>query len=502
MDRPDPSDDRTAAALRVALRASEARFRNIIEKTDDGVIVVRRDGRICFVNPAAVDLLGRSANDLLGEQSGIPLVATGTTEVDITQVGGAVRIAELRVVETEWEGTPALLVSLHDVTGRKRLEEQLRQKADQLVEADRRKDEFLAMLAHELRNPLAPILNAVHIMRLRGGDRKLLEELREMVERQVRVMARLVDDLLDVSRITRGKIRLRMEPVDLAGVVQSAVETTRPMLQSRCQTLTLTIPPGPLRMQADPVRLEQILVNLLNNASKYSDERSKILLTVNVEAGAAIIEVTDFGIGIAPEMVPHVFDLFAQADRSLDRAQGGLGMGLTLVRSLVAMHGGTATCRSDGLGRGSTFVVRLPMVTPPVEIDPAPSVETPSDKSRVFRVLVIDDNIHSAESLALIIKLWGHDTRVAHGGPKALEIAAAYRPEIVLLDIGLPEMDGYAVARSLRATPGLDDALLVAITGYSRDEDRLRSSEAGFDHHLVKPLDLDALEALLVRFRG
>ncbi len=225
-------------------------------------------------------------------------------------------------------------------------------------------------------------------------------------------------------------------------------------------------------------------------------------MTVTVEAGAAIIEVTDFGIGIASEMIPQVFDLFAQADHSLDRAQGGLGIGLTLVRILVAMHGGTATCRSDGLGRGSTFVVRLPMVIPPVEIDRALAVEMRTDKSRMFRILVIDDNIHSAESLALIIKLWGHDTRVAHGGPKALEIAAAYRPEIVLLDIGLPEMDGYAVARSLRATDGLDGALLVAITGYSRDEDRLRSREAGFDHHLVKPLDLDALEGLLVRFRG
>jgi signal transduction histidine kinase len=502
MDRSDLSDDRTSAALRKALQASEARFRNIIEKNADGVIVVRRDGRICFVNPAAVELLGRSASDLLGGQFGIPLVPTGTTEVDIPLGGGAVRIAELRTVETEWEGTPALLITLHDVTERKRLDEQLRQKADQLLEADRLKDEFLAMLAHELRNPLAPILNAVHIMRLRGDDRVLLEELREMVERQVRVMARLVDDLLDVSRITRGKIRLRMEPVDLLAVVHRGVETTRPMLQARCQSLKLTTPSGPLRLQADSVRLEQILVNLLNNASKYSDDRSEIVLTLTVQSGVAIIEVTDFGIGIAPEMLPRVFELFAQADRSLDRARGGLGIGLTLVRSLVTMHGGTVTCRSDGLGKGSAFVVRLPMVAPAVAVDPPPVVETPPDCSRVFRVLVIDDNINSAESLALIIKLWGHDTRVAHGGPRALEIAAAYRPEIVLLDIGLPEMDGYAVARSLRATPGLEGTLLLAITGYSRDEDRQRSREAGFDHHLVKPLDLDALEALIARFRG
>jgi CheY-like chemotaxis protein len=323
-----------------------------------------------------------------------------------------------------------------------------------------------------------------------------------MVERQVRSMARLVDDLLDVSRITRGKIQLRKEPVNLCAVVQHAVETTRPLYHARDQPLSLDIPSEPLRLQADPMRLEQIVVNLLNNASKYSERGEPVALEVAQEGNDVVIRVRDHGIGIDAAMMPRVFDLFAQADQTLDRAHGGLGIGLTLVRSLAQMHGGTVTCRSDGLGRGSEFLVRMPLVPAETPDEPPAPTESLSSPRYPLRVLVIDDNRHAAESLALIVKLWGHESRLAHDGHGAFEVVDAFQPEVVLLDIGLPGMDGYTVCRRIRERTAQNPALMIATTGYGRDEDRSRSRESGFDHHLVKPLDLDQLESLLALHRS
>ncbi len=483
-----------------ALRASEARFRNIIERNADGILVVSGDGNTLFANQAAANLLNRPAAELVGSYFGLPIIAGETTEIDLPLPRGPHRVAEMRVVETEWEGKPALLASLRDVSDRKRLEDELRQKISELAQADRRKDEFLAMLAHELRNPLAPILSAVHLMRLKGDDPEIRAQMRDVVEEQVRCMARLVDDLLDVSRITRGKIALRLEPTPIKSIVRRAVETTRSLYQAKGHELRVSLPGESAVIWVDPLRLEQVLVNLLANAAKYTDSGGRIELHANLVGGEVVIRVRDDGIGISPEMLDHVFDLFTQVDDSLARSQGGLGIGLTLARNLVRLHGGVLSASSEGLGRGSEFTIRLPHRRAESEPDAQPSSRQKSQNgSGSRRVLIVDDNVAGAESLRLIVKLWGHDCRVVHGGIEALEVVGVFRPDVVVLDIGLPGMDGYAVARSLRASPLSRSVLLIAMTGYGRDEDKARSREAGFDRHLVKPIDLSELEDLLSR---
>ncbi len=372
----------------------------------------------------------------------------------------------------------------------------------QLKEADRRKDEFLAMLAHELRNPLAPLRNALYIVRQRGPERRAVSrQAWDLMDRQIGHLVRLVDDLLDVSRITRGRVELRKEVIDLAEVATRAVEAARPLIDARRHRLTYEGPPEPVRVEADPVRLTQVIGNLLNNAAKYTDEGGRITLTVGREVREAVVRVRDTGTGIPPEMLPAVFDLFTQAERTLDRAQGGLGIGLTLVRSLVEMHGGTVQVFSAGVGAGSEFVVRLPALAGAVEggAGPGPGVAAAVTPRRI---LVVDDNVDSAESLALLLRLAGHRARTAHNGPGALAAARDFRPEVVLLDIGLPGMDGYEVARRLREWADGERVLLVAQTGYGQEDDRCRSRQAGFDAHLIKPVDPSVLQALLADFRG
>ncbi|MHB1561724.1 MAG: hybrid sensor histidine kinase/response regulator [Isosphaeraceae bacterium] len=496
----NPSDRHVAQPTAdPALEASEARFRNIIEKNADGILVVRHDGTIRYVNPAATRLLNRPAADLIGEYFGIPIIAGKATEVDLPLSESEVRVAEMRVVETEWEGEPALLASLRDISDRKRLEDELRQKIDELAVADQRKDEFLAMLAHELRNPLAPILNAVHIMRLRGDDQELREKMRDVVEQQVRCMARLVDDLLDVSRITSGKIQLRKEPVTLSTIVNRSIETVRPLLLARGHELRVALPDEKVVIWADPLRIEQVLNNLISNAIKYTDKGGLIQVQAAANAAEIVVRVKDNGIGIARDMVDDIFGLFTQVDHSLARSQGGLGIGLTLARNLVWIHDGTLTAHSDGLGKGSEFVMTLPRPAESLVEGTPSSLPTFEPAGQPRRILVVDDNLSSADSLGLIIKLWGHECRVAHSGPEALEEFEVFHPDVVLLDIGLPGMDGYQVARSLRTHADWPELTLVAMTGYGRDEDRRRSREAGFNEHLAKPLDLDALEHLLAR---
>jgi signal transduction histidine kinase/ActR/RegA family two-component response regulator len=368
----------------------------------------------------------------------------------------------------------------------------------EVQEADRRKNEFLSMLAHELRNPLAPIRNGVHILRALGGTDPQLREVRDMMDRQVQHLVRLVDDLLDLSRITRGKIRLQTEPVDLSGVVARAVETCLPLIDERRQRLSVALPPQPVRVDGDAVRLAQVVGNLLNNAAKYTEEGGQLWLSAGREGDEGVVRVRDTGMGIPAEMLASVFDLFTQGDHSLDRSQGGLGIGLTLVRQLVEMHGGRVEAHSEGPGRGSEFLVRLPAL-PVEEPAEAPEPAAPGRPARGprRRVLVVDDNRDAAESLALLLGVAGHEARVSHDGPSALAAAAEFRPDAVLLDIGLPGMDGYEVARRLRAETDTGRALLVALTGYGQEEDQRRALAAGFDHHLIKPADLDALTALL-----
>jgi signal transduction histidine kinase len=368
--------------------------------------------------------------------------------------------------------------------------------AENLAEADRRKDEFLAMLGHELRNPLAPILNALHIMGRRGTDASILQDMRDLVERQVKHMSRLVDDLLDVSRITRGKVQLLKERLNLADVVARAVEGARALIEGKRHRLEVVLPREPLWLEADPTRLEQVLANLLANAAKYMEEGGRVWLTVERHGETAVVRVRDLGLGIPPEVLPRVFDLFMQGEQSLDRSQGGLGIGLTLVRSLVELHGGSVSAHSEGPGRGSEFVVRLPAASTPGQ--PCPKSPAPKGKAgRARRVLVVDDIPDVADSLRMVLGLDGHDVRIAADGRAALEVAQAWPPEVVLLDLGLPGMSGLEVARQLRSQADLESVFLVAMTGYGQEQDRQRCHEAGFDLHLVKPVDPAVLREML-----
>ena len=441
--------------------------------------------------------------DLVASLDGHRIMAIGFLFLGVT-IGGfseALRAARRRAEAHAREAIRQRRQLEEEIVQRRLLEWECQQRADQLAEGDRRKDEFLAMLAHELRGPLAPIRNAVQIIKSCDGDRATIDKARGMVERQVKHLSRIVDDLLDVARITQGKVTLHRDPVELATVIARAVETSRPLIDARRHELLVTLPREALWVEADVTRLAQVVGNLLNNAAKYTPERGHIRLTVEGGSGEAVVRVRDNGIGIPAALLPTVFDLFTQGDHSLARSEGGLGIGLTLVKNLVEMHGGRVEARSDGPSRGSEFVVRLPLLvegegwrgegqnaSSPSPLHPSPF--TP-------RILVVDDNVDAAESLAMVLRVEGYEVRTCYDGPAALQAAAAFQPQVVLLDIGLPRMDGFEVARRLREQPALAKSLLVAVTGYGQDEDRRRTAAAGFDAHLVKPADLTALHRLL-----
>jgi len=384
-----------------------------------------------------------------------------------------------------------------DVTVRRQAEEALK-------EVNQRKDEFLAMLAHELRNPLAPIRNAAQLLNVHAPGRPEIEWARAVIERQTKHLVRLVDDLLDVSRMVRGQITLQKRRVDLAETVQAAVETSRPLIRLRKHHLTVQLPQEPIRLDADLTRIAQVLSNLLNNAAKYTDDGGQIRLEAEPDGEFVAVRVRDTGLGIASGLLPHVFDLFTQADRTLDRAEGGLGIGLTLVKRLVEMHGGRVEARSEGLGRGAEFIVWLPVVDaqhePAAESAPPPAV-TGAESAQSLRILIVDDNVDAADSIAMLLGMEGHQTRTVNTARAALLAVPDFAPDVVLLDIGLPEMDGYEVARRLRAQNGQDEMRLVAVTGYGQPADRRRSQAAGFDEHLVKPVEPALLNELLRRVR-
>ena len=379
-----------------------------------------------------------------------------------------------------------------DIEDYKRAEEALR-------EADRRKDEFLATLAHELRNPLAPIRNSLQILKMPRVDAATVQQTREMMERQVHHLVRLVDDLLDVSRVMRGKIELRREPVELATIVARAVETAKPLIEVQGHQLDISVSPESLLLDADPIRLAQVVGNLLTNSAKYSEGHGHIWLTAERENGQAVLKVRDSGIGIAPDMLPHVFELFVQADHASTKAQGGLCIGLTLVKNLVEMHDGSVEAHSAGLGKGCEFVIRLPIKAEErrESSEKESGLQQPERSPSGHRLLVVDDNKDAAMSLATLLRLQGHEVRIADNGSLALEMANSYRPDLVFLDIGMPGMDGYEVARRMRQMPGLEKTVLTALTGWGQQEDRRRTAKAGFDHHLVKPVEATALENLL-----
>ncbi|KQQ88662.1 diguanylate cyclase [Massilia sp. Leaf139] len=513
-------DTRERQRTAQALRASEERYRTLFESMDQGFAVIEL---LFDAQDVPVDYRFLEMNAMFARHTGLT-GATGKTvrelvpELDrfwfdtygkVALTGEAVRFENEAAAMGRWfdvyatriGGADSRKVALlfTDITARKRNEEQLRRLAADLSDADRRKTEFLATLAHELRNPLAPIRSGLGVIRLSGDNATAVRKVREMMERQVGHMVHLIDDLLDVARISGGKLELKRERADLKRVLASAVETSAPLIEAARHRLRVALPETDLTVDADVTRIAQVVANLLNNAAKYTPAGGRIELAACAQDGMAVITVTDNGVGIPADSLTTVFDMFRQVDRHMERAQGGLGIGLSLVRRLVEMHGGTVRAQSAGAGQGSRFEVRLPLAG-----DAAASgsygmekQDTASRRPRGLRILVVDDNVDAALTLSMILEADGHRTRVVHDGIAALEAARAFLPQVAFLDIGMPGLNGYETARAMRSTPGLETATLVALTGWGAESDRLRSSDAGFDHHLTKPAQLSAVQDLL-----
>jgi PAS domain S-box-containing protein len=515
----DITDRRRAEA---AVEHSEVRYRRLFQMAKDGILILDADtGKVIDANPFMTALLGYSHTEFLGKElweiglfrdinesravyrelqekgyvryENLPLESTSGHKVEVEFVSNVYGENNHQVVQC----------NIRDITERSRLQRLTQDQAAALADLDRRKDEFLAMLSHELRNPLAPILNAALLLRLHsnrnrlhGIENPILQQAASIIERQVGQLTRIVDELLEVSRITTGRIQLRQESIAIGVVAENALATVRSLIDQRKHELTLSLPAQAIWVHADAARLEQVVVNLLTNAAKYTDQGGQVWLTVQQEGEQAVLRVRDTGVGIAPEILPRIFDLFTQADRSLDRSQGGLGIGLALVQRLVEMHGGTVAV-SSALGQGSEFVVRLPVVSPPRPRASSPTAETPQPIATSLRVLVVDDNVDTVTTLALLAKESGYDVRTAYDGSTVLEAALDYRPDVVLLDIGLPGLNGFEVAKQFRQQPALQNAVLVAMTGYGGESDLQRSFAAGFNHHLVKPGDFGKVLQIL-----
>lgn len=505
--------DRKRAEAAVSL--SEVRYRRLFETAKDGILILDfNTGRVTEANPFMCELLCYSRDEFLGKELWeIGLFSDRSASeaaVRELQEKSYIRYEDLPLetkrgkrVEVEIvanaykeDHKPVIQCNIRDITERVRMERKVKEQAEALADLHRRKDEFLAMLSHELRNPLAPISNAVQLLRLQGDGDRLQHSARSIIERQVGQMKHLIDDLLEVSRITTGRVQLHQERIAVAGVVEQAVETARPLVEQHRHELTVTVPPQPIMLYADAARLEQVVVNLLTNAAKYTNDGGHIWLSVQQEGDEAVLRVRDTGVGIAPELLPRIFDLFTQAERSLARSEGGLGIGLSLVHRLVELHRGRVEAHSS-LGRGSEFVVRLPVVLTPAPPSTPAAIGVTKTTGPSLRILVVDDNVDAAESLADLLRALRHDVRTAHDGPTALTAADEYRPDMVLLDIGLPKMNGHEVAKTLRQRSALKNIVLVAMTGYGQESDREQSKEAGFDHHLVKPADFGKVQSIL-----
>ena len=503
-----------AQRAEAAMRKSEIRYRRLFESAKDGILTLDADsGEITDANPFMVQMLGYPREELVGKELwaiGLlrdmdasramvrELHEKGYVRYDHlpleTTTGSKVEVEVVANVYQE-DDQPVIQCNIWNITDRSLLEQKTIEQAKSLADLHRRKDEFLAMLSHELRNPLAPIRNAVQLLRLQRDGTEIQKEAHGIIERQVSQLTRLVDDLLEVSRITTGRIHLQEERIDLRGVVEHAVEACRPQFGQKSQSIAKSFPDEPIWVYGDPMRLEQVVVNLLNNAGKYTNPGGYIWVGLTQNGDQAVLRVRDNGIGIAPHVLPRIFDLFTQADKSLDRSQGGLGIGLALVQSLVNMHRGTAEAHST-LGQGSEFVVKLPVLLSP-HVPTSVHAEVVATPARALRVLVVDDNLDAATSLASLLRTFGHDVLLAHDGVSALHAALEYGPEVVLLDIGLPDVNGYEVAKSIRQQPALTNVVLVAVTGYGQESDRQHSREAGFDHHLVKPTDFGKVASIL-----
>ncbi len=507
--------DRDLAEL--ALRDSEIRYRRLFEAAKDGILILDAVTlKIVDSNPFMTSLLTYSREELIGKQLWeIGLFQDQAASQAVyreLQETGYIRYDHLPLESRNGENVEVEFVSnvyaeghhkvvqcnIRDISQRRHLERQMVEHAAALADLDHRKDEFLAMLSHELRNPLAPMLSAIQLLQLQKNRNAAQRKAQVIIERQVGQLTHLVDDLLDVSRTITGRIQLRREPITVSGVVERAVETIRPLIDQHEQELTVSLPAEPIWLYADAARLQQVVTNLLTNAAKYTNDHGHIWLSVDLEGDEAVLRVRDTGLGITPAFLPHIFELFTQSERSCDRSKGGLGIGLALVKRLVEMHDGTIEVSSI-LGKGSEFVVRLladqqlglPAGTEPTSSGPVHPV------AGELRVLIVDDNVDAAAALELLLQESGYRVRVAYTGPTGIQAAIDFRPDVILLDIGLPELDGWKVAERIRKQPSLEEVVLIAITGYGQGTDRQCSQKAGFDHHFVKPVDFGKLRQIL-----
>jgi PAS domain S-box-containing protein len=498
-------------------RAEEARARlaAIVESSDDAIVGKTLDGVIRSWNASAERLFGYTAQEAIGQSILliIPPERQAEEKMILERLRRGERVDHFDTVRLAKGGRPidiSLTISpirdssgtiigaskvARDITERKRTEEALR-------EADRRKDEFLALLAHELRNPLAPLRNGLQVMRLASNDPQALSQTRAMMERQLGHMVRLIDDLLDVSRVSRNKMELRRARISLAEVVGHAIETARPQIDAAGLELTVSLPRQKIYLDADLTRLAQVVSNLLTNSAKYTERGGHVWLTAEQRPGELIVSVRDTGIGIPAEALPTIFDMFSQVDRSLERSRGGLGIGLALVKGLVEMHGGTVKAESPGPGKGSTFTVRLPTLESDPEPAPTAPREVKSATGTGLRILVVDDNRDSTLSMAMMLQLMGDEVRTAHDGVAAVQAAETFQPHVILMDVGMPRMNGYEATRRIREQPWGQTINIIALTGWGQEGDRQRSQEAGCNGHLVKPVSLPDLQELLTRLRA
>ncbi len=497
------------------LRRSEERFRLLVERVQDyAIFMLDPEGRIASWNVGAERIKGYSASEVIGRHFSIFYppedVAAGKPQMLLRKAQEEGRVEDegwrLRRDGSRFWGDVVITALFDDagtLHGFAKVTRDLsdRRRVAALEEADRQKNEFLAVLAHELRNPLAPIRNALYLIGRPGADAATIRDAHAIAERQLRHMARLLDDLLDVSRVSEGRIELRREPVDLATASRQAVETVRGLAGLRRQSLVLDAPAVPVIVHADRTRIDQVLMNLLSNAIKYTGEGGHIRLTVAREGDTAVLRVRDDGNGIPPDVLPKIFDLFVQAKPHARSGGDGVGIGLTLVRRVVELHGGTVTASSPGLGRGSEFVVRFPIAEPSASGASEPSESEGAGEGEPLRVVVVDDNADLADSLALMLRFMGHDVRSFHDASAALDAIREFSPDLVILDVGMPGMDGHSLARRIRATAGGRNAFLAALTGWGSPEDRLQSRDAGIDEHLVKPVEPRAVENVIERAR-
>jgi PAS domain S-box-containing protein len=497
-------------AAEEALRQSEERFRLLVNCVKDyAIFMLDPEGRVATWNAGAERIKGYSATEIIGQHFSrfysSEDIASGKPEreLQIARERGSVEDEGWRVRKDRslfWANV--IITAIYDdqkqLLGFAKVTRDMteKRKAEALEVADRQKNEFLAMLAHELRNPLAPISNGLQLLRMPNVDTSLVTETTQMMERQVFHLIRLVDDLLDVSRIITGKLTFRKESIDLAGVIRHAIEEAQPQIDAGGHELMLQLPARSIIVEADAARLSQVVANLLVNAARYTKQPSRIWLTVERQADEAVIKVKDSGIGISKELLPRIFSLFVQAEHSLERSQGGLGIGLTIVKRIVEMHGGTVSAASAGAGQGSEFTVRLPMSEALAPVASATGMSQPVQPKR--RILIVDDNVDAAMITSALLKAWGHKVEIAFNGPAGIAAVQSFRPEIILLDIGLPGMSGYEVAQQLRAEPSTASLIIAALTGYGQESDRRRSFEYGFDYHLTKPADPQSLESLLL----